>query len=254
LLQKLLNFASQNGSKFLNSPRRVVVDRTQSSILYLFYLETHRDWCSFFLIYNNNVTRITSSGKIESRYHSPGPWTTQLLMQQNNYRLYQHSECCFLLLSRKSTPTPLLKLYLTTVRPHLEYASSVWDHHLKKDTEDIEHVQTFALKFGTAVECQLSLGSRLKKDTEDIKRVQKVCALKLWYCSYYNLLNLANIPTIALRRQQLKLLLNCCSPFPDSPVARIASAHRTSIRSTNSAIHIYCHDPLPTPICFNFPL
>jgi len=136
------------------------------------------------------------------------------------YRLYQHSECCFLLLSRKSTPTPLLKLYLTTVRPHLEYASSVWDPHLKKDTEDIEHVQKFALK--------------------------------LWYCSYYNLLT--NIPTLAFRRQQLKSFLNCCSPFPDSPAARRASPHCTSIRSTNSAIHIYCHDPLPTPICFNFPL
>ena len=125
-------------------------------------------------------------------------------MQQNNYRLHQHSECCFLLLSR-TTPTPLLILYLTTVRPHLECASSVWDPHLKKDTEDIEHAQKLALK--------------------------------LWYCSYYDLLNLANIPTLAFRRQQLKSFLKCCSPFPDSPAARRASPYRTSIRSTNSAIH-----------------
>ena len=99
--------------------------------------------------------------------------------------------------------------------------------------------------------CQLSLGSHLKKDTEGIEHVQKF-ALKLWYCRYYNLLT--NITTLAFRRQQLKVFLNCCSPFPDSPAARRASPYRTSIRSTNSAIHIYCHDPLPTPISFSFPL
>jgi len=41
-----------------------------------------------------------------------------------------------------------------------------------------------------------------------MERVQKfglkVC-LKDWHCSYYNLLNVANIPTPASRRQQLKL-------------------------------------------------
>ena len=146
-------------------------------------------------MYNNNVTCIMSSGKIESQYPSAMDHIA------TKYRLHQHSEWCFLLLSRKSTPTPLLKLYLTTVLPHLEYASSVWDPHLKKDTEDIEHVQKFALK--------------------------------LWYCSYYNLLT--NIPTLAFRRQQLKLFLNCCSPFPDSPAARRASTYLTSIRSISSA-------------------
>ena len=47
----------------------------------------------------------------------------------------------------------LLIFYLTTVQPHLEYASSVWDPYFKKD-----------------------------------------------------ILNVANIPTLASRRQQLKLL------------------------------------------------
>ena len=45
------------------------------------------------------------------------------------------------------TGTPsLLKLYLTTVWPHLEYASSVQDPYLKKDIEAIECVQKFGLK------------------------------------------------------------------------------------------------------------
>jgi len=74
------------------------------------------------------------------------------------------------------TPS-LLKLYLTTVRPHLEYASSVWGPYLKKDIEAIECVQMFGLK---------------------------VC-LKNWHCSYDNLLNIANIPLLASRRWQLKL-------------------------------------------------
>ena len=109
------------------------------------------------------------------------------------------------------TPS-LLKLYLTTVRPHLEYASSVWDPYLKKDIEAIERVQKFGLK---------------------------VC-LKNWHCSYDNLLNIANIPTLASRRQQLKLgqlfnIINGYSVFPDSPAARSVSPYLSSIRSTNSA-------------------
>ena len=39
-----------------------------------------------------------------------------------------------------------LKLYLTTVRPQLEYASSVWDPYLKEDIETIERVQKFGLR------------------------------------------------------------------------------------------------------------
>jgi len=41
------------------------------------------------------------------------------------------------------TPS-LLKLYLTTVRPHLEYASSVWDPYLKKDILNVANIHTLA--------------------------------------------------------------------------------------------------------------
>ena len=108
--------------------------------------------------------------------------------------------------------TSLLKLYLTTVQPHLEYASSVWDPYLVKDIEAIECVQKFGLK---------------------------VC-VKNWHCSYDNLLNVTNIPLLASRRQQLKLcqlfnIINGYSVFPDSPAARRVSPYLSSIRSTNSA-------------------
>ena len=48
--------------------------------------------------------------------------------------------------NRYTDKQSLLKLHLSTVRPHLEYASSVWDPHLKKDIEAIERVPKFGLK------------------------------------------------------------------------------------------------------------
>ena len=63
-------------------------------------------------------------------------------------------------------PATILKLYLSTVHPHLEYASSVWDPYLKKNIDAIEHVQKFALKV-----CQ-----------------------KDWHSDYDTLLNATNVP------------------------------------------------------------
>ena len=44
----------------------------------------------------------------------------------------------------------LKQLYLSLVRPHLEYACQVWDPHLAGDNKAIESVQKFALKLATA--------------------------------------------------------------------------------------------------------
>jgi len=91
-------------------------------------------------------------------------------------------------------------------------ASLVWDPYLKKDIEAIECVQKFGLKV----------------------------YLKDWHCSYDNLLNVANIPTLASRRQQLELhqyfnIINAYSVFSDSLAARRVSPYLSSIRSTNPA-------------------
>ena len=43
----------------------------------------------------------------------------------------------------------LLQLYISSVRPHLEYASPVWSPHLAKDTDLIEGVQKFALRIAS---------------------------------------------------------------------------------------------------------
>ena len=47
---------------------------------------------------------------------------------------------------RHSSPNTLLKLYLTTIRPHLEYASPVWNPFHKGEIDCIESVQNFALR------------------------------------------------------------------------------------------------------------
>ncbi len=39
-----------------------------------------------------------------------------------------------------------LQLYISLVRPHLDYAAPVWDPHLQKDINSLESAQNVALK------------------------------------------------------------------------------------------------------------
>ena len=50
---------------------------------------------------------------------------------------------------RNSNLCTLLKLYLSFIRPHLEYSSAVWNPHLKGEVEMIEKVQKYALRMCT---------------------------------------------------------------------------------------------------------
>ena len=87
----------------------------------------------------------------------------------------------------------LKQLYLSLVRPHMEYACQVWDPHLEKDKRAIEGVQKFALKLASA----------------------------RWDSSYDELLELIEVKPLEERRIELKLGLlykivhNLCF-FPDS--------------------------------------
>ena len=71
----------------------------------------------------------------------------------------------------------MIELYRALIRPHLEYAVPVWAPHLAKDIDKLEKVQKFGLK---------------------------IC-LKSWDNDYYDLLELADLPTLENRRMYLKL-------------------------------------------------
>ena len=72
----------------------------------------------------------------------------------------------------------LITIYLTCIRPHLEYTAQLWDPYNKKDIELLESVQKFACK---------------------------VC-LKCWDMDYQNMLHCLDIPPLSVRRRYLKLI------------------------------------------------
>jgi hypothetical protein len=79
---------------------------------------------------------------------------------------------------RHSNKQTLRQLYLSLVRPHLEYAACVWSPHLQKDIDTLEKTQLFA---------------------------SKICT-KTWDSSYYELLTKLHLPSLA----QLRLHMNLC--------------------------------------------
>ena len=76
-----------------------------------------------------------------------------------------------------SSPATIKQLYLSLVRPHLEYAAELWDPHTRRDIDKLESVQKFALK---VISHQ-------------------------WDTGYEDLLDTVNIPTLRTRRLNLKL-------------------------------------------------
>ena len=79
---------------------------------------------------------------------------------------------------RWSSSDALLKLYLSQIRPHLEYAVQVWNPYLLKDIKKLETVQKFALRM----------------------------CVKRWSSSYEELLSESDIPRLVDRRRFLCLM------------------------------------------------
>ena len=101
-------------------------------------------------------------------------------------RFYQHSN-----------PTTLTKLYCSFIRPHLEYASIVWNPGLKGKVDALENVQKFALRMCT----------------------------KQWSSSYNELLSSTSLPSLKERRTQASLchlykIIHGETEFADAPVQR----------------------------------
>jgi hypothetical protein len=119
-------------------------------------------------------------------------------------RFYKHSSCC-----------TLLKLYVSFIRPHLEYAAAAWDPFLRKDINLIEDVQRFALK---------------------------VC-LKSWNANYNELLEQSHLPTLQARRREAKLchlfkIINKVTFFPDAPT------QARSLTYSSRSVHMKALVPL----------
>ena len=119
---------------------------------------------------------------------------------------------------KHSSQDTLLKLYISFVRPHLEYAASAWDPFLKKDIALLEGVQKFALK---------------------------VCT-KCWNLNYDNLVSLSCLPTLQVRRQQSKLcslfnIIHGYASFPNAPLQNRDIHYPTRSSHAHALVPIQSH-------------
>ena len=126
-----------------------------------------------------------------------------------------------------SSPSALLKLYLSLILPHLSYCSSLWDPYQLKDIKKLEDVQSFALKLST----------------------------KQWSPDYHSLLYQLSLPKLSSRRKISKFLLLykfICNilfipsnilNFQDSSSSHLRFSHHLNIRvpysRTNSSLHYF---------------
>ena len=88
-------------------------------------------------------------------------------------------------------PSTIKTLYLTLIRPNLEYASTIWDPYLIKDRKLLEDVQKFSCK---------------------------IC-VKDWHLGYDEMLDRLQIPRLDARRKALRLcllykLIDCNNSIP----------------------------------------
>ena len=123
---------------------------------------------------------------------------------------------------RWATSRALIRLYLCLIRPHLEYAVSVWNPYLKKDEQKLESIQKFALK---------------------------IC-LKSWDRSYSDNLQACNLPSLADRRKMLCLVylykaINGYVVTPNNaPLEPRICSYNTRSNSRKTYIQPYAHSNL----------
>ena len=128
------------------------------------------------------------------------------------------------------SPADTLKqLYVSLVRPHLEYASQLWDPYTQRDIYKLENVQKFALKLVS----------------------------HQWDRGYDELLDLADIPKLGERRLHLKLaqvfkIVHGLCYFPDNifqlqPLYSSRPARADTIRCPFAHTNYY-HSFVPSSI------
>ena len=101
-------------------------------------------------------------------------------------------------------PETSLKLYKALIRPHMEYASIMWDPHHCQDIQMLENTQKFALR---------------------------TCC-KDWSSQYTDLLGHTRLPSLASRHKQAKLshlfkIVHGLTDCQCAPVVRKRPLHNT---------------------------
>ena len=174
------------------------------------------------LINNSPIDCVSSFRYLGVTLSSKLSWSTHVLSIINKARkligiIYRH-------FYRSCSPSTRLSLYLSIVRPVLEYCCSVWDPSPTYSSM-LESVQFFALKVIS----------------------------KSWNSSYASLLIQFKISPLSVRRLRYKLL--CLFKLrhnllfiPSSPIAPFLPNHTYSLRSTAHHLHNL------TPIASNLSL
>ena len=123
-----------------------------------------------------------------------------------------------------ANPATIRQLYISLVRPHLEYASQLWDPYLQGDTDRLEAVEKFALKLIS----------------------------RQWDSGYDELLSATNIPRLQERRLHQKLaqvyrIVHGLCYFPQNIFTQQPSHSSRLSRSRHPAVSI-CPDKLLLPL------
>ena len=123
-------------------------------------------------------------------------------------------------------PSALLQLYMSLVRPHLEYGCHIWDPHLQKDKVMLENVQKFGLR---------------------------ICA-RQWDLGYNELLSNFHAPTLQDHRLYHKLcnmykIVNNLISFPPSIfVPRHSSHHANTYVQPFAHSNAFLHSYVPSTV------
>ena len=174
-----------------------------------------------FVIYINDVANCISGGS-KINLFADDIALYRIITSHDDYSVFQSDvnsiDSCLSAKHLTSSCTTLLKLYISFIRPHVEYAAAAWDPFLRKDIDLIEDVQKYALK---------------------------VC-LKSWSVNYSELLERSHLPTLQVRRHEAKLchlykIVNKETFFPNAPtLTRTLSYPSRSVHS-KALIPIHAH-------------
>ena len=102
---------------------------------------------NFLMVFNHFPTYISCAWSHHNHVHHSGYYSLVSLIFGTTIPT-SFNKCfytCIYCIYMHSTRT-VIYTYVCLIRPHLEYASQVWNPHLLKDINKIENVQKFALR------------------------------------------------------------------------------------------------------------